>query len=138
MQQTFTVTGHSLGGYLAEAVKETYPASVTAAYLFNAPGNGGLIGTIGGLVSGLFSQSTPGANNIWNIKACEGASFVTGLGSQTSATLPVQIEADPGLGFDNHSIVRITDALAVQSAYAALCPGLTQEARNNSLWEIAA
>ena len=122
--QTFTVTGHSLGGYLAEAVKETYPANVTAAYLFNAPGNGGLIGTIGGLVSGLFSQSTPGAHNVWNIKACEGASFVTGLGSQTSATLPVQIEADPGLGFDNHSIVRITDALAVQSAYAALCPAL--------------
>ena len=128
--KTFTVSGHSLGGYLAEAVKEIYPSSVMAAYLFNAPGSGGLIGAIGGLVSGMFSQSTPGANNVWNIKACEGASFITGLGSQSSATLPVQIEADQVLGFSNHSILRLTDALAVQSAYAVLYPGLTQAQLN--------
>ena len=92
--QTFTVAGHSLGGYLAEALKETYSARVTAAYLFNAPGSGGLIGNLGDLVSGLFNQSKPGANNVWNIKGSEGASFITGLGGQPSGSVPIQIEAE--------------------------------------------
>ncbi len=123
--QTFTASGHSLGGYLAEAVKEQYGNQVTEAYLFNTPGSGGLVGAIAGLVSDLFNQPSPGANGIWNIKASEGASIIAGLGSQSSAGIPVQIEGAPGAGFDKHSIVRLTDALAVQSLYATLDPNLT-------------
>jgi hypothetical protein len=66
---TFTVSGHSLGGYLAEAVKEQYNTRVTGTYIFNAPGSGGIVGTIAGLVSDLFNQPTPGASGTWNIKS---------------------------------------------------------------------
>jgi pimeloyl-ACP methyl ester carboxylesterase len=128
--QTFTVSGHSLGGYLAAAVKQQYATKVTEAYMFNAPGSGGLVGNIVDLLSGMFDQSTPGANGIWNIKASEGASFITGLGGQTSAGIPIQIEAAPGVGFGNHSIVPLTDALAVQALYSQLAPDLTQEQLN--------
>lgn len=126
----FTVSGHSLGGYLAEAVKEQYGTRVIGAYLFNAPGSGGIVGTIAGLVSGLFNQPSPGANGTWNIKASEGASIIAGLGSQTSAGIPVQIEAAPGAGFGNHSIARLTDALAVQALYSQLGPNLAQDQLN--------
>lgn len=68
----FAVAGHSLGGYLAAALKAAYPSSVTTAYLYNAPGSGGLVGNVADVVSGVFSQSTPGANGVWNIKASEG------------------------------------------------------------------
>jgi len=128
--QTFTVSGHSLGGYLAAAVKQQYGAKVTDAYLFNAPGSGGLVGNIVDLLSGVFGQSIPGANGIWNIKASEGASFSTGLGGQPSAAIPIQIEEAPGAGFGNHSIVPLTDALAVQALYSKLGPNLSQDQLN--------
>ncbi len=128
--RAFSVSGHSLGGYLAVAVKARHGAQVTEAYLFNAPGSGGLLGTIGELVSGLFGQSAPGENGLWNLKASEGASLIAGLGFQPSAALPVHIEAAPGLGVDNHGIVRLTDALAVQALYAPLAPHLSREELN--------
>lgn len=128
--QSFTVAGHSLGGYLAAALKQDYGAQISAAYLFNAPGSGGLVGNIAGLVAGVFSQSSPGANGIWNIKASEGLSLIGGLGSQSSAQIPAQIEEAGGVGFDNHSIVRLTDALAVQALYATLVPSLTSAQLN--------
>lgn len=127
--QSFTVAGHSLGGYLAAAVKADY-FQASAAYLYNAPGTGGLVGNIAELVSDLFSQSVPGANGIWNIKASEGISFITGLGGQPSGSIPIQIEAAAGLGLSNHSIVQLTDALAIQAIYATLDPTLNQENLN--------
>jgi hypothetical protein len=63
--ETFAVAGHSLGGYLAAALKQQF-SQISAAYLFNAPGSGGLIGNIADLVGGVFGQSTPGAGGIWN------------------------------------------------------------------------
>ena len=128
--KSFSVAGHSLGGYLAAAIKEAYSANVTAAYLFNAPGSGGIVGNIADLVSGLFSQPAPGANGIWNIKASEGISFITGLGSQPSAGIPVHIEAAPGFGLGNHSIERLSDATAVQAVYSTLAPSLTSSQLN--------
>lgn len=38
----FTVAGHSLGGFLAAAVAIDFPGSVEHAYLYNAPGVGGV------------------------------------------------------------------------------------------------
>jgi len=70
------VSGHSLGGYLAVAVKARYGARVSGAYLFNAPGSGGLLGTLGDLLCGVLTQSAPGENGIWNLKASEGASLM--------------------------------------------------------------
>jgi hypothetical protein len=46
--KTFSVSGHSLGGYLAAAVKQQYGSAVTDAYLYNAPG---VLGPIGNTLS---------------------------------------------------------------------------------------
>ncbi|MBY0341249.1 MAG: hypothetical protein K2Q19_08810, partial [Rhodocyclaceae bacterium] len=82
----FTITGHSLGGYLAVAIKESFP-SAGDAYLYNAPGSGGLIGNILDLMFDLYSQESPGYGGIWNVKASEGLSLITGLGGQPSSSL---------------------------------------------------
>jgi pimeloyl-ACP methyl ester carboxylesterase len=95
-KQSFTVTGHSLGGYLAEAINQTYPNEVTTAYLYNTPGSSGLVGNILNLVSGLFTRSAPGDNNVYNVKGSEGLSLIAGLGHQSSGVIAVQSRiADP-------------------------------------------
>ena len=43
LSPSFTVTGHSLGGFLATAITADYPNNVSHAYLYNAPGVGGLL-----------------------------------------------------------------------------------------------
>ncbi|PXW85757.1 hypothetical protein C8R34_11867 [Nitrosomonas sp. Nm84] len=45
--QNFVVTGHSLGGYLAAAIKSSFPQA-TQGYLFNAPGVGGTLSSTWG------------------------------------------------------------------------------------------
>jgi hypothetical protein len=128
----FTITGHSLGGYLAVAIKESFPSAVDA-YLYNAPGSGGLIGNILDLMFDLYSQESPGYDGIWNVKASEGLSLITGLGGQPSSSLAVQIEAAAGLGLGNHSIVRLVDSLAIQALYAKIDDGLEQMQLNRLL-----
>ena len=41
--EQFTVTGHSLGGFLAQAFTVDHPLDVTHAYTYNAPGVGGVV-----------------------------------------------------------------------------------------------
>ncbi|UJP04765.1 MAG: hypothetical protein LZF61_07835 [Nitrosomonas sp.] len=43
--RSFAVTGHSLGGYLAAAIKSSFPQA-TQGYLFNALGVGGVFGNV--------------------------------------------------------------------------------------------
>ena len=124
--QTFTVTGHSLGGYLAAAVKEYYGAQVSDAYLYNAPGVAGPIGNI----LGIFGLAGVPSANVWNVTASEGASLISGLGAPVGTQVNIQIEAAPGAGLGNHSIVRLADALAIQTLYSKLTPGLTQAQLN--------
>ncbi len=123
---SFTVIGHSLGGYLAAAVKAQYGSQVTDAYLYNAPGVAGPVGNL----FALFGLSGAPAANVWNIIASEGASIISGLGAPVGTPVSVQIEAAPGAGLGNHSIVRLTDALAVQALYATLDPNLTSAQLN--------
>ncbi|MCK6413895.1 MAG: hypothetical protein L6Q55_15945 [Azonexus sp.] len=121
---SFSVAGHSLGGYLAAALKEAFPGQVTDAYMFNAPGVGGVVGSVANLFSSAFGLTGTASANVWNLRGSEGASVITGLGSQLSEPIRIQIEAATGLGFANHSIVRMTDALAIHALYAELFPGL--------------
>jgi hypothetical protein len=121
---SFSVAGHSLGGYLAAALKEVFPAQVSDAYLFNAPGVGGVVGSVANLFSSAFGLSGSAGANVWNLRGSEGASVITGLGSQLSEPIRIQIEAASGPGFANHSIVRMADALAIHAACAELFPGL--------------
>ncbi len=48
LPQTFTVTGHSLGGFLATdlAVDSTFTNNISHAYLYNTPGQGGIFGDL--------------------------------------------------------------------------------------------
>ena len=115
--QNFTVTGHSLGGYLAAAVKQNFP-QVTGAYLFNAPGVGGLMGNLADAISNAVGLSTINENNIWNIRGSEGFPIIAGLGHQLGSSISIQTEAS----FNNHSIVLLTDALAVYSVYSQILP----------------
>ncbi len=120
--QSFTVAGHSLGGYLAAAVKQNY-AQVTEAYLYNAPGVGGLLGNLADEVSGVLGISSIATDNIWNIRGSEGFPIIAGLGYQLGSPVSIQTEAST----NNHSISLLTDALAVYSAYSELAPNLNQE-----------
>jgi len=121
---SFSAAGHSLGGYLAAALKEVFAAQVTDAYMFNAPGVGGVVGSVANLFSSAFGLTGTTTTNVWNLRGSEGASVITGLGSQLSEPIRIQIEAAGGLGFANHSIVRMTDALAVHAMLGELFPDL--------------
>lgn len=120
---SFTVAGHSLGGYLAAALKSRF-SQVSEAFIFNAPGNWGVLGTIYGLVESLPPTGEPGAGGVWNVKGSEGLSLIAGLGSPQSAVVSVQIEAASDI-VGNHSMARLADALAVQSLYKDLFPQAT-------------
>ena len=74
----FTASGHSLGGYLAAAVKQTY-TQVTDAYLFNAPGVAGALGNLAGLLTSTLGLSGTPAGNLWNVRGSEGFPFIAGL-----------------------------------------------------------
>jgi Ca2+-binding RTX toxin-like protein len=59
------------------------------------------------------------------VHATDGLSLTAGLGTMIGASQRVRIEEDTANPLNNHSVVRLGDALAVYSAYAALQPGLT-------------
>lgn len=119
----FTITGHSLGGYLAAAVKQAYPEA-TDAYLFNAPGVGGPLGNLADAITSALGLSGAPASNIWNVRGSEGFPIISGLGYQLGMGISIQTEAAAN-PLDNHSIVTLTDALAIQSLYSRLAPGLS-------------
>jgi hypothetical protein len=124
----FTVAGHSLGGFLAAAVAIDFPGNVEHAYLYNAPGAGGVranlelaLQILGGLPD---NRRTLDLGIVSNLRAASGASLIAGLGQAWGVPINVEIEAAPGMGLDNHSVVRLTDALAVHDLLARVDPNL--------------
>jgi hypothetical protein len=89
--QSFVVTGHSLGGYLAAAIKSSFPQA-TQSYLFNAPGVGGILGTVADSLASVLGLSSVTADNLWNIRSSEGIPFISGLGYQLGIAVSVQTE----------------------------------------------
>lgn len=123
----FTVCGHSLGGWLASGVADEFRANVTHAYLYNAPGVQGWSGSVTQLLLDALGRTSalPVAGNVTSLRAASGASLIAGLGLPVSSALGIEIEAAPFPYLDNHSVVRLTDALAVYAAYAELAPSLS-------------
>ncbi|MEO8409808.1 MAG: hypothetical protein ABI478_04505 [Propionivibrio sp.] len=123
---SFTVTGHSLGGYLAAAIGSWYRGG--SVYMYNAPGVGGVVGNIFDALKTAFGLGDVAlVSDIYNFRGSEGVSVISGLGAQLAPPTMVQIEAAFGgpLGPGSHSVVRLADSLATYALYAALSPSLT-------------
>ena len=117
------VSGHSLGGFLAQAFTARHTNVVSAAYTYNAPGFGApelLLGFLG------VADTAGAAAKTTNVHATDGLSMTAGLGVMLGVSQPVRIEADAN-PFNNHSVVRLGDALAMYDTYARLQPGITME-----------
>jgi len=133
LSSSFTVTGHSLGGFLATAITADYPNNVSHAYLYNTPGIGGLLGigsVLAEISNALGITTPPDPSKFSNLKAEAGISPIAGLGQPITSPIPIVIEDQTasdvtgGPGAMNHSQVVLTDALAVYNLYDQLAPGL--------------
>ena len=119
--ELITVTGHSLGGFLAQALTVDNPASIVHTYTYNAPGTGGgLIEVLQRL--GVTEDLVP-SNLITNLISKNGLSVAAVFGTQVGIPVNVFIES---MGFDwsfhDHQIATATDALAFYDLIAAIDP----------------
>ncbi|CAG1009602.1 Bifunctional hemolysin/adenylate cyclase [Burkholderiales bacterium] len=121
----FAVTGHSLGGFLAIGLALEFPHVVDHAYLYNAPGLGGLtnrtvldqIARIYHITGGSYDPA-----KFSNVRAKPGTSLVAGLGTHPASPILIEGEDHGGLliGTDNHSIKYLVDSLAIHDAFGRL------------------
>ena len=75
LSNNFTVSGHSLGGYLATALTADFSANITKTYLYNAPGLNGVLGAVTAAILEVFGITAPiDATKVINIKADAGIS----------------------------------------------------------------
>lgn len=121
----FTVTGHSLGGYIAAALGTWFSSESSGIYTYNAPGLGGTVGNALDAFRAAFGFDADAlVDGITNIRGTAGLSLITGLGAQLAP--PQLVETEFGINpMSNHSIVNLTDSLAIYSLYASLDPALT-------------
>jgi len=95
LPQTFSVTGHSLGGFLAMGLANdpVFAANVSHAYLYNAPGMGGIVGSFADMLLGFMGLSPTGdSTKISNIEAATGISPIAGLGFDAAPPVDILIE----------------------------------------------
>ena len=118
----FSATGHSLGGYLAAAIT-SWNGSGTA-YMYNSPGISSAIGNLYDVLKAVLGmENVPLVNNVYNFRSNEGISITATLGAQLAPPTYVQIE--PSVGTGNHSMLRLTDSLAVAALFSELDPSLS-------------
>jgi Ca2+-binding RTX toxin-like protein len=129
----FTVTGHSLGGFLATGLASEFSSNVSQAYLYNAPGVGSIAATeVGQRLLTALHIVAPAVDSgkVFNVRAEAGASPIAGLGLPVSPPIPIVIEdqflsdvVNPPAA-RNHSQQVLTDALALYALYGELRPTL--------------
>ena len=124
LSPTFTVSGHSLGGWLAAELALQMPTEVEHAYLYNAPGVGGVPAQL--LEWSYILAPNVSSTSISSIYGEPGWEGTAQLGTVYGESVPVYIEAHGDM-FDDHSIVTLTDALAVYDLLAQLDPGVGLE-----------
>jgi Ca2+-binding RTX toxin-like protein len=135
LPSSFTVCGHSLGGFLATALTADFAANITQTYLYNSPGLDGVVGDVIEGILNAFGITAPlGLADVFNIKANAGTSPISGLGAEVAPAISIHIEdqffsdvANPPLSY-NHSQRVLTDALALYAAYAQVDPTVSVEA----------
>lgn len=117
------VTGHSLGGFLAQglAADSAYASRIDKVYTYNAPGFGGpftgLLNALG--ISNPLVGSLP-VGNVTNLVASNGLSPIAGLGQHIGQTQSLFVETGDPL--HNHSIVTLTDSLALYNLLGTIDP----------------
>jgi len=121
----FAVTGHSLGGFLATGLSLEFPQIVEHAYLYNAPGVGGLanrwsideIARAYHITGGSYDPE-----KFTSVRAKPGSSLIAGLGNQPSPPILIEGEDHGGwiVGTNNHSMKYLVDSLAIYDAFARL------------------
>ena len=121
----FSVTGHSLGGFLAIGLALEFPQLVEHAYLYNAPGIGGLTGrtSIAEIARAYhISGASVDPAKFTNLRAKPGTSLVAGLGEHPSPPILVEGEDHGGwlVGTNNHSMKYLVDSLAIHDAFERL------------------
>jgi Ca2+-binding RTX toxin-like protein len=137
LQKDFTITGHSLGGYLAVALgidadKGVFSGDVNVShiYTYNAPGQGGVIGNLVGAVLGNIFDYYPDPSGISNIRGSAGWDLIGGLGMQLSPPSEVETEDGSFNIITNHKIGNWVNTLALQNTFAKLDPNVTIEQLN--------
>jgi len=114
--EQLAVTGHSLGGFLAEAFTVDHATSISHTYTYNAPGVGGVLIDLLQAV-GVVGQTVP-TDLITNLIAT-GPSFTASLGSQLGNPENIFIETS-SFSPNDHSIERLVDSLALYDVFGTI------------------
>ncbi|MGZ8271305.1 MAG: calcium-binding protein, partial [Methylophilus sp.] len=127
--QIFTTTGHSLGGHLSLWLNALVSQNVDHVYTYNGAGQGNLllsaITFINGIITGEPLTRTADSD-VTNIYGYGGPAIIAGVGGSVGQNYPINIEyKGPADGLDyyklyNHSIVQLTDSIAVANVLATL------------------
>ncbi|MCW5930012.1 MAG: hypothetical protein KIT80_24050, partial [Chitinophagaceae bacterium] len=119
--ELLSVTGHSLGGFLAQAFTVDHATNIRHTYTYNAPGIGGVVIEVLERL-GVAANTVP-SGAITNIIGENGLSIAAGLGTQIGKPVNIFIE---GTGFNtsfhDHQIATATDALAWYDLAARIDP----------------
>ena len=113
------VTGHSLGGHLALLFGRFFPEVAEHVYTYNAPG----IGLQGELALRLLGIAPIDPSRVTNVASVMGDEAISRIWSKPGGNIGIFTEA--GSLLYQHSIVPLTDSLALYGAFAALSPGLS-------------
>ena len=124
----FTVTGHSLGGFLAQALTAEYDPYVSAAYTYNSPGftvQEGITNIETEFLDllGVVAPNIPN-EKIFNLRASEGLSATAGLGQMIGDVQGVFIEDQAPNLIANHYMVHLADSLAIYNLFTTVDPTL--------------
>lgn len=111
------VTGHSLGGHLALLFGRFFPDVTDQVVTYNAPG----IGPQGELALRLLGIPPNQPSRVTNVASVMGGETISRIWSKPGEI--VGIFTEPGSQIYQHSIVPLTDSLALYGALAVLSPG---------------
>lgn len=142
--QVINATGHSLGGHLSFWLEKLVPSQIGQVYTFNGAGLGSflmsqataVLGAITGAPINIYDNA-----KISNVYGDGGPAIIAGVGGSVGGNHPVFIEAMDSAdsvisGLHNHSIVTLTDALAVAALFQKFDPALDLSKINTLLREI--
>jgi RTX calcium-binding nonapeptide repeat (4 copies) len=126
-------TGHSLGDHvatlLAGMVETNHPNTTGTIYTYNAPGQGGIIPELANW-AGIDTSISAGVltGKITNVFGEGGVEVTAGMASMMGNTQPVFIEsthsANPITQIENHSIVKLSDSLALYELFGKIDPNV--------------